>query len=514
MSDILQPGDAHGDVLRLDRVTKSFPGVRALRDASFTVASGEVHALLGENGAGKSTLMKIACGALAPDAGTVHIGGVALGRHTPQAARALGLRVLHQERQIAAHLSVAENVLLDRVPTGPLGLVGRRRTERAARALLDELGIGLDPGRSAADLNAAEAQLVALARALSAGATVLVLDEPTASLQGDEVRVLFDIVRTLAGRGVGIVFISHHLDEVYAIADRVTVMRDGAVVGTVPAAGTRPDQLTAMIFGQSVDVSRAAVRADLPVVVRGEPLVEVENIHLGRTVNGVSLTVHAGEVVALTGPLGSGASEVAQLVAGARGPSAGRITHATGAARTRPPRTRRDHARCGVAFLPADRKHAGVLLEHSVTENVALGDRATSRRVLLRRREDRRRAAEQVHRLGIRVADVRQRVQTLSGGNQQKVVLGRWLAVRSRVLVLDEPTAGVDVAAKVEIYRLLLAAAADGAAVLIVSSDFEEIHALADRVLVVCDGRVVAELPGHEADPHRVMQIEMEGRSA
>jgi ABC-type sugar transport system ATPase subunit len=505
MSDTLTPTDS----LRMERVSKSFPGVRALRDASFAVSRGEVHALLGENGAGKSTLMKIASGALAPDEGQVTIGGAVLGRYTPKAARALGLRIVHQERQIAPHLTVGENILLGRVPAGRFGVVSGRRIVRAAGALLDELGIDLDPGAPAAGLKPAQAQLVELARAVSAEPSVLVLDEPTASLQADEVGVLFDIVRRLNGRGVGIVFISHHLDEVFQIADRITVMRDGAVVGTIPTAGTEPEQLTKMIFGQAVDVSRKAVR-EAAALSRGEVVLEVDDIRRGRVVNGVSLTLHAGEIVALTGALGCGASEIASIVAGALRPSTGQVRFLGHAA----PRNRREHARRGVAFLPADRKRDGLLLEHSVTENIALGQRATARTVLLHRREDRHRATEQVERLGIHVADLQQPVRTLSGGNQQKVVLGRWLSIHSSVLVFDEPTAGVDVAAKVEIYRLLLDAAGEGAAALIVSSDFEEISALADRVLVVRDGKVVAEVSGDDANPHHLMQLEMGGRSA
>lgn len=495
------------NALELRGIIKSFPGVRALRSVDLVVRAGEVHALLGENGAGKSTLIKVAAGAIAPDAGSVSVGGQRMTRTTPRSARQLGLRLLSQERHIVGDRTVAENVLLDRIPRGPLGLVTRATVERSARTHLQVLGIDVDPGRSAASLTVAEQQLVELARAVSFDAHVVIMDEPTASLQRDEVRRLFSIIARLRSHQVAVVFISHHLEEVFAVADKVTIMRDGAVAGCRNADGTSPAELLELMFGRAVDVSRSAIRdSDSVERVRGEALVEVEDARLGSSVRGVTLTLHAGEVIALTGSIGSGASEVANLVAGAYQPDEGQVT------RPRSPikaRTRAQHARQGIGLLPADRKRSGLLLDRSVMENINLSHTGVSRQRFLRPRQDRRRAMQEIRRLGIHCSDPRQAVSNLSGGNQQKTMLGRWLAVGSSILVLDDPTAGVDIASKVELYGHLLAAASGGAAVLIVSSDYEEIHAVADRVLVLRAGRIVAEIPGREAHARAVINAEM-----
>jgi len=491
--------------LQLRSITKSFPGVRALRGVDLTVEVGEVHAVLGENGAGKSTLIKIASGALSPDQGDVSIDGRRMARPSPRAARALGVRLLPQERHIVVDRSVAENVLLDRIPRGPLGLVTRAAVERAAAAHLTAVGIDIDPRRPARSLTVAEQQLVELARAVSLDARIIIMDEPTASLQRNETQQLFSIIQTLRAHGVSVVFISHHLDEVLEVADTVTVLRDGVVAGRRRAVDSDAADLLELIFGTSVDVSRTAVRSSATPSV-GPPLVDVHDVHVASAVRGVTFTLHAGEVLALTGSAGSGASELAGVVAGAEQPTSGRIVHRLSSRRMR---TRAQHARQGVGLLPAERRRFGLLLNRSVTENVSLGHTGTARTLLIHPGQDRRRVDREVTRLGIRCADPRQPVSGLSGGNQQKAMLGRWLALDPSVLVLDEPTGGVDIASKVELYGHLLDAAARGAGVLLVSSDYEEIHAVADRVLVLREGKIVAELPGADADARTIISYEM-----
>jgi len=499
------PPVSPGSALELRSIAKSFPGVRALRGVDLTVGVGEVHAVLGENGAGKSTLIKIASGALSADQGHVSIGGRRMARPSPRAARALGVRLLPQERHIVPDRSVAENVLLDRIPRGPLGLVTRAAVERVAAAHLGAFGIDVDPRRTARTLSVAEQQLVELARAVSLDARVVILDEPTASLQRNETHQLFSIIKTLCGHGVSVVFISHHLDEVLEVADTVTVLRDGIVAGSRRTVDTDAADLLELIFGTSVDVSRSAVRSSVASAL-GPPLVEVHDVHVASAVQGATFTLHAGEILALTGTIGSGASELASAVAGAMQPTSGRIVHCPGRRRTR---TRAQHARQGVGLLPADRKRSGLLLHRSVTENVSLGHTGVSRTFLVHPGQDRRRVDREVGRLGIRCSDPRQPVSGLSGGNQQKTMLGRWLALNSSVLVLDEPTAGVDIASKVELYGHLLDAAAQGAGVLLVSSDYEEIHAVADRVLVLRGGKIVGEIPGADADARTITSLEM-----
>ena len=505
------------NVLEVTDVSKSFPGVVALDSVSLAVRAGEVHALLGENGAGKSTLIKIVSGAQAPDSGQVSIAGSTMAHPSPAAAQALGVRVIHQERQIAPDMSVAENVLLDRIPTNRLGLVGRHRVETAAGRQLRMLGIDLPAAAAVRTLTVAQQQLVELARAVSFDARLVIMDEPTASLHREEVQTLFGIVRRLRERGVAVLYISHHLDEVFAIAERVTVLRDGRVAGARDVATTTPDELIALIFGKDVDVTRESVRAAVaPEGVRAggrtapdgppEVVVAARDLCYRNAVRGVSVEVRTGEIVGLTGAQGSGASELAQLLAGALAPTGGTIVHGPDGRRLG---SRTDHTRHGVAFLPADRKRHGLLMDNTVAENILLSRLSQPREFVTRFRRNHRRATSVARRLSIKTRGVAAPVRALSGGNQQKSILGRWLDVDSKLFVFDEPTSGVDISSKVELYHRLLDAAAAGAAVVFVSADYEEIMALADRVIVMRDGRVVGEVSGDDAGADRLVHIEI-----
>jgi len=528
-------------VLELSSVSRSFPGSRALTDVSLRIDAGEIRALLGENGAGKSTLIRIVTGAIAADSGTVRIAGKELRRPTPRAAQRLGVRAIYQERQIAADLTVAENVYLEAPPRNRWGAATRHAAIGKAGALLKALGIDLDPAANAGMLTAAQQQLVELARAVSARAALVIMDEPTASLHPDEVATLFRVVRRLQAEGTAVLYVSHHLDEVFEIADRATVLRNGVHVadvdirtnghGVQPATGNRArpaattrEELVTLMFGHEVNRTRLA----RSTAGRG-PALRATEVLLGRAQTPVNVTVQYGEVLALSGGSGSGASELAALLAGVTPPRSGevRFVNAASRAATSSPASSHvargnggeginlhDRARAassGVAYLPSNRKRDGLLLERSIVENLMLVPRRGAAHVFYWPAAARRAAQQAVADGNVKTSDVSQRVMTLSGGNQQKVILARWMLGGSRIMVLDEPTAGIDVSAKFEIYRRLLDLAADGLAVVIVSSDYEEIACVADRVLLMRDGIVTAELDGEHSSAEELYQREMAG---
>lgn len=483
-------------------VSKSFGASRALCDVSWQVTAGTVHALVGENGSGKSTLMRIASGALRPDTGYVLASGQRVA-HDPRAARRLGVRIVYQERQIAPELSVAENVLLGQLPAG---VVRRRAAEDEARRRLSLLGVELDPRRCAGDLSVAEMQLVELARAMSGGARVLLLDEPTASLHAHEVAALSGVVRRLSGRGLAVVWISHHLHEVFELAGWASVLRDGKIVGSVDVQATTPGEVLRMMFGESVALQRhrgtAALGRERPVAIAAE------RVSVERSVDEVSMEIRRGEVVALAGAEGSGTHVLAQLLSGAQRAKTGRVVTAVG---ERPVRTRRDAARRGIGFLPRDRRRAGLLPSRSILENITLARVALGRSLFADNRRLSARARQLAAAIGVKMADTGAAIETLSGGNQQKVMLGRWLDVASSVLVFDEPTAGVDLASRFDIYEQIATLSQKGTAIVIASDDFEEISLVADRVLVMDRGRIVAELAGEDAAPQRLRELIVAG---
>jgi ABC-type sugar transport system ATPase subunit len=504
-------------VLELEGVSRSFPGAKALTDVSISVDAGEIRALLGENGAGKSTLIKIVTGAIAADTGVVRVGGEVLKRANPRTAQRLGVRAIHQERQIAGDLTVAENVYLEAPPRNSAGFATRHAAIRQASRLLADLHIDLDPGANAGILTAAEQQLIELARAVSARAKVVIMDEPTASLHPDEVATLFRVVRRLEADGTAVLYVSHHLDEVFEIADSATVLRNGAHVADVAIRARGPEaeqhktdaplttreQLVSLMFGR--DVSRTRLER---VVTTPTPAIVATGISFGRALKPVDVTVNYGEVLALSGASGAGSSELAALLAGVETPSSGSIRMVE---RNKAVKGRDRAVEAGIAYLPANRKRDGLLLERSISENLLLVPKHGLGDVLYWPPTGRRLSRQAVADGNVKAGDVSNRVMTLSGGNQQKVILARWMLAGSRVLVLDEPTAGIDVASKFEIYRRLLDLAGEGFAVVIVSSDYEEIACLADRVLLMRDGAITAELAGAESTAEELYQREMAG---
>ena len=531
--DARLPAPAH-ELLRTEGIRKSFPGVLALDGVDFALHAGEVHALLGENGAGKSTLIKVLAGVHRPDAGRVLRDGKPVRIRGAQDAERLGIATMHQEFTLVPHLSVAENIHLGRPPRR-FGLVDRTAMHSGAAALLDRVGVDIPPGTPVRELGVAQRQMVEIAKALSLRARVLVMDEPTAALSAGEAERLFGIVRRLRGDGAGVVFITHHLEEIAALADRITVLRDGRGVGCVPADTPR-DDLVRMMVGRDIErrgrraggVRRAAQRpyagpsleqanaeteagaeaeTDAETEVEGRPLLRVSGLGRAGGFADVGFVLHAGEVVGLAGLMGAGRTEVARAVFGADRYDTGSVEvcgerlpgHDVSAALSH-----------GLGLVPEDRVGQGLVPGASVQENLGLVTlRAASRAGFVDRRGQRKEAARIAGRLGIRMTGLGQRVGTLSGGNQQKVAIGKWLLARSRVLILDEPTRGVDVGAKAEIHGLIDELTASGHAVLMISSDLPEVLGVSDRILVMAGGRIAGELAAEEATEDAVLALAM-----
>ncbi|MBA3325497.1 MAG: sugar ABC transporter ATP-binding protein [Rhodobacteraceae bacterium] len=485
--------------LEINKLAKTFPGVRALDDVSLTVDAGEIRALLGENGAGKSTLGKIVAGVYARDSGAVLVDGAEIGEIDEREAGRLGIGIVHQEGSLFPHLSVAENIFAGRQPTGFLGQVDVRDMRSRSAALIEQLGVSIDPRLKVAALSPAQAQIVEIAKALSRDLRILILDEPTAALTLTETEKLFDVVRRLARDGVSIVYVSHRLAEIFALCQSVTVLKDGRLAGTRAVRETSTDELIRLMVGRDVHLARGN-----GTMVLGAPVLEAEDVSAPPLVRAASVTVRAGEIVCLAGLIGSGRSEFCEAIFGARR-CRGSIRIA-GKAIT--PSGPWDGKRAGIGMVPEDRKASGLFVGMDIVNNIAATVLSkVSSGVNFSNAKAEALAQSFVGELRIATPSVRQIVGNLSGGNQQKVLLAKWLAMEPRLLIVDEPTRGVDVGARSEIYRLLRALAARGVAVLVVSSDLPEVLALADRIVVMAEGRTVGELPGDGATEEHVLRL-------
>jgi ribose transport system ATP-binding protein len=484
-------------LLRARAVRKAFGATQALAGVDFELRRGEVHAILGPNGAGKSTLVKILAGAYRPDAGTLALEDAELERLTPATARAAGIETMHQNTALVPQLSVAENVVLGR-HAARSGVVDWRAVRARAAAALAAIDLELPLHVPVGELPIGDRRAVELARALGRNCRVLILDEPTATLGARETARLIELVRRTAASGVGVVYVSHHLDEVLEVADRATVLRDGRLVAVreLRATGVTARDLARDMVGRDVATAAPAPGG------RGEVALRLAELRVPRRIHGVSLSVHRGEVVGLFGAVGAGQSEVARLVAGQARPRAGAVELDGEAVRLRGPR---DALRRGVALVPEDRLGSGLVPDFDVGETIDLTERALRRPFLARRRPGV--AREWIARLGILPADPHARVGTLSGGNQQKVVFAKAIAGGGRVLVLEEPTAGVDVGAKEDLRGLVGGLATGGAAVLVVSSDPEEVLGLCHRIVVLRKGRVVADVARERATRHDLVEL-------
>ena len=496
-------------LLQMTGIVKEFPGVRALDGVDLDVRAGEVHCLLGQNGAGKSTLIKVLSGFHQPDAGTITWDGETTALSTPAKAIERGVATIYQELDLVPHLDVAENIFLGHeVARG--GFSQRGRAHREARELLARLGHPeIAPTRMVGQLSPAKQQIVSMARALSRETRLLVLDEPSAVLDQEEVDNLFRVIRGLTADGVAVVYISHRLEEIREIGDRITVLKDGRTVATGLAVEDTPTaELIRLMTGRSIEYVFPQRGVTAPT--NRDVVLDVRGLGLAGVFTGVDLTVHAGEIVGLAGLVGAGRSEIIETVYGARRASSGTVT-------VDGKRLRRGSVqaavRAGVGLAPEERKSQGLLLDEAVFKNITVSSMGRFARLgFLDRGEERRRATELTESLDVRPAGVNRAARTLSGGNQQKIVLARWLMRDCRVLLLDEPTRGVDVGARSEIYQLIRSLADRGVAVVVVSSEIEEVLGLADRVLVVREGEVVHESAATAIDEARVLDLVMEGK--
>ncbi|HYZ28359.1 MAG TPA: sugar ABC transporter ATP-binding protein [Thermoleophilaceae bacterium] len=486
-------------VLALDGATKSYGAVRALRDGNIELRPGEIRALVGENGAGKSTLVKLLGGVVRLDDGQMLVDGEPVDFHSPTAARDAGIAVIYQEPTLFPDLSVAENVVMGRHPLRGMRRIDRREMDREVQGLLDRLGVRLDAERPVRGLSIADQQIVEIAKALSFDARVLIMDEPTAALSGPEVERLMNVMRALQERGAAILFISHRLEEVFEVCDTITVMRDGAVVHDAAVAEITPDEVVRRMVGRDLGTLFPKEVAQI-----GAPVLSVHRLTREGVFTDVSFDVRAGEIVALAGLVGAGRSEVARAIFGIDRPDGGYVE--VDGQQLKPGKPMLAMA-AGIGFVPEDRRQEGLVMDLSIARNATITRlRALSRVGLVRGGAEKRLAAEWATRLQLKFHELGDPVGSLSGGNQQKVVLAKWLATEPRVLIVDEPTRGIDVGTKAEVHRLLSELAGRGVAVLMISSELPEVLGMADRVLVMHEGKLSGELSRAEANEERVMR--------
>ncbi len=489
-------GRAH---LEMIGITKRFPGVLALEGVSFDLFGGEVHALVGENGAGKSTLMKILSGAQAADAGEIRIDDRPVHIGSPTAAARLGIGMIYQELCLAPHLTAGENVFLGREPM-TAGFVDFHRLHAEAQEYLDRLDAGVASRQRVADLGIAQQQMVEIAKALSRHARFLVMDEPTASLSEAEAERLFDIIRALRKDGVGLAYISHRLEEVLAIGDRVTVLRDGRRVAGMPVAEANVTQLVRLMVGREIKQVYPTREAMI-----GPEVLRVEGLSRPPVLRDVSFTLRHGEVLGLGGLMGAGRTEVARAIFGADARAAGRVFLEGEEVKIRSPK---DAIAAGLALLTEDRKRDGLALGLPLRANITLANLlSVVRGGLLQLGREREVAEELVERVDVRASSVEQLARNLSGGNQQKVVVAKWLLTEARIFIFDEPTQGIDIAAKAEVYALIEQLARQGAGIILISSYLPELMAISDRILVLCRGRVTGEVSHDDATQERILEL-------
>lgn len=499
--------DAGAPVLELQGVRKAFGSVVALADGTITVYPGSVHALVGENGAGKSTLIKIVAGLHKRDGGTFRFRGADAQFASTADAKDLGIAVIYQEPTLFPDLSVTENIFMGRQPLGGGRRIDKQAMVTEALRIFSRLGVDLDPHRPAQGLSIADQQIIEIAKAISLDAHLLIMDEPTAALSGVEVERLFNVTRSLRDEGRGIVFISHRFDEVFDLSDTITVMRDGSYIGTVKTYEINNDELVTMMVGREVKDLYPKTPAEI-----GESVLEVEDLNSAGNFHDVTFNVRAGEIVGLAGLVGAGRSEIARAVFGVDPYDSGTVT--VGGQRI-PPHRPAAAIEAGMALVPEDRRQQGLVVESSVAENIGSAIRGRLQKLgIITRAAENRAASSWAGRLQVKTNAMSMTAATMSGGNQQKVVIAKWLATNPKLLIIDEPTRGIDVGTKSEVHRLLSQLAGEGLAILMISSELPEVLGMADRVLVVSEGRISAELDGAEATPEKVMHAATARREA
>lgn len=498
--------ETKGPVLVMRGITKSYPGVKALKGVDFDLLPGEVHALVGENGAGKSTLMKVLAGAEPRDGGELTVNGKTVDALTPAGAQELGIAIIYQEFNLVPHMSIAENIFLGREPKAALpGFVNYGVMNGEAEALLKRLKVDLDPRREVASLAIADQQMVEIAKALSQEARIIVMDEPSAALTEHELDALFDLIRGLRAEGRSIVYISHRLEEVFVIADRITVMRDGEEVSTRPTSDVTRDSLIRDMVGREMTETFPTRAPEI-----GAPMLEVKGLRREGVLKDINLTVRKGEIVGLAGLVGAGRTELARCIFGADRSDAGEIVLEGKTVRVRSPR---DAIANGIGLVTEDRKQQGLVLGMAVRENTTLANlQSLTSLGFVQGGRERTVSTKYIKDLAIKTPSGEQTVRNLSGGNQQKVVLAKWLFTESKLLIFDEPTRGIDVGAKYEIYLLMHELAAKGNGILMISSELPEILGMSDRVVVMHEGRIAGELPREKATSEAVMHLATGGQ--
>lgn len=503
-----QPG-VKNVLVALRDIQKTFPGVHALRGVSFDLRAGEVHALMGENGAGKSTLMKILTGVYQPDSGEIKVDGESVNVPTPRAAQDLGISIIHQELFLMEHLTAAQNIYIGREPRKGLGMfVDEAKMNADARLLFKKMNVNIGPEEEVGHMTVARQQLVEIAKALSFNSKVLIMDEPTSALNSTEVAHLFAVIDDLKSQGVGIVYITHKMDEVKRIADRITVMRDGQYIDTLPAAGTPMSRIISLMVGRELaDANRATGQAEKEEALR------VVGLRRGRAIRDVSFTLKKGEILGFAGLMGAGRTEVARAIFGADPFDAGEIyVHGKRVQINAP----NDAVKAGLAYLSEDRKRFGIVTSMSVRDNITLPSwtRFVSGRFWMKDSGLHEAATKFVNLLKVKTPGVHQETRLLSGGNQQKVVIAKWLLRDCDILIFDEPTRGIDVGAKAEIYKLLQGLADQGKAIVVISSELPEVLRLSHRIVVMCEGRITGELDGKSATQESIMTLATQSQQA
>ena len=485
-------------IVSMEHISKSFPGVKALDDVRFDLRSGEVMALLGENGAGKSTLMKILSGVYTRDGGSMEIFGKEYGDLNPKLAQEVGVAIIHQELNMCKHLSVAENMYLGREKTRGV-MLSDSEMEAEARAILDELNIGLEPQQIVGDLPVSKQQMVEIAKAFSTNARILIMDEPTSALTAREIEDLFRIIKDLKAKGCGIVYISHRLEELQHIVDRVTIMRDGQYITSMNFQDVTMDEMIAHMVGREIKEKFPRVSCE-----KGKKVLEVKHLNAGPMVRDVSFDLYEGEIVGFAGLMGAGRTETTRAIFGVDPKTGGEIILDGREVKIYKPE---DAIKAGIVLAPEDRKKDGLCTKLSIRHNIALPnlDLICSKLGVVSSAKEQEMCSRVVKDLKVKTPNVEVSAGNLSGGNQQKIVVGKWLARDSRVVIFDEPTRGIDVAAKVEIYNLMNDLKKQGIAVMFVSSEMPEVMGIADRIIVMCDGRITGELSAQEATQNQIL---------
>ncbi len=498
------PANDSDGFLRLVGISKSFPGVRALNNVHLDVRQGEVHGLVGENGAGKSTLMKILSGAYSMDEGEIYWQGQKVEIRKPKDSEELGIAIIYQEFNLVPQLSISENIWLGRehLRNQVLMLMDWKKMHQKTRDLLGELNVEIDPTRPVFGLGVATQQMIEIAKALSLNARLIIMDEPTSALSSTEIEQLFSVIQKLKKRGVSIIYISHHLDEVFEICDRGTVLRDGNYIATIDPKKTTKDQLIQLMVGRTLDQQYPKV-----IAKRGEPALVVENLNSRGLLKDISFTAYTGEILGIAGLVGAGRTELVRAIFGADSIDSGQITVFSKQINIDSPQAA---IRAGMGLLPEDRKYEGLVLKLSVKQNISMASLDNiKKRGFLQLKVEKIRTMDFINKLRIITPSIEQEVQNLSGGNQQKVVLAKWLASQSRVLIFDEPTRGIDVGAKVEVYNLMNNLVENGVAVIMVSSEMPELLGMSDRILVIHQGGIAGILNRQEATQEKILSAAM-----